>query len=166
MTFVLRFPRLNQDHCLSRVGLKCAALLFFLLDMFDKTRTGRIDLFGFSALWDFMQRWRLLFQQYDRDRSGSISGMELQQGIYCQMAHSELKFQLFLFTAGGQQFHPDPVETHSSTCLPCGSQPWPRWATTSAPSSPSRWSSASRCEANVPESSWTASSRCACSCSP
>lgn len=50
-------------------------------DMFDKTRSGRIDAFGFSALWDFMQRWRALFQQYDRDHSGSISAMELQQGI-------------------------------------------------------------------------------------
>lgn len=49
--------------------------------MFDKTRSGRIDAFGFSALWDFMQRWRALFQQYDRDRSGCISAMELQQGI-------------------------------------------------------------------------------------
>lgn len=48
--------------------------------MFDKTRTGRMDLFAFSALWDFMQRWRALFQQYDRDRSGSISGTELHQG--------------------------------------------------------------------------------------
>lgn len=86
LTFVLRFARLNQEHCLSRGrATKCAALLFFLLDMFDKTRTGRIDLFGFSALWDFMQRWRALFQQHDRDRSGSISGMELQQGNWCQM---------------------------------------------------------------------------------
>lgn len=49
--------------------------------MFDKTRTGRIDVFGFSALWDFMQRWRALFQQYDRDHSGSISAVELQQGM-------------------------------------------------------------------------------------
>lgn len=50
-------------------------------DMFDKTRTGRIDLFGFSALWEFMQRWRALFQQYDRDHSGSIGAAELQQGM-------------------------------------------------------------------------------------
>ncbi|XP_075867345.1 peflin [Nelusetta ayraudi] len=58
-----------------------------MINMFDKTRTGRIDLFGFSALWDFMQRWRLLFQQYDRDRSGSISGMELQQAL-AQMGYN------------------------------------------------------------------------------
>lgn len=67
-----------------KASLSCLAepvCLYFLLDMFDKTRSGRMDLFGFSALWDFMQRWRAMFQQYDRDRSGCISGMELQQGI-------------------------------------------------------------------------------------
>ncbi|XP_010782369.1 peflin [Notothenia coriiceps] len=51
-----------------------------MINMFDKTRTGRMDIFGFSALWEFMQRWRGLFQQFDRDRSGFISGTELHQG--------------------------------------------------------------------------------------
>lgn len=54
--------------------------------MFDKTKCGRIDLFGFSALWVFMQQWRQLFQQYDRDRSGCISGTELHQGEVCVCA--------------------------------------------------------------------------------
>nr|XP_019946517.1 PREDICTED: peflin [Paralichthys olivaceus] len=58
-----------------------------MINMFDKTRSGRIDLLGFSALWDFMQRWRALFQQYDRDRSGSISGTELQQAL-AQMGYN------------------------------------------------------------------------------
>lgn len=48
--------------------------------MFDKTKSGRIDVYGFSALWKFIQQWKNLFQQYDRDRSGSISYAELQQG--------------------------------------------------------------------------------------
>lgn len=48
--------------------------------MFDKTKSGRIDVYGFSALWKFIQQWKNLFQQYDRDRSGSISHTELQQG--------------------------------------------------------------------------------------
>ncbi|KAK2106356.1 peflin or Penta-EF hand domain-containing protein 1 [Saguinus oedipus] len=47
--------------------------------MFDKTKSGRIDVYGFSALWKFIQQWKNLFQQYDRDRSGSISYTELQQ---------------------------------------------------------------------------------------
>ncbi|XP_041811451.1 peflin [Chelmon rostratus] len=58
-----------------------------MINMFDKTRSGRMDLFGFSAMWDFMQRWRALFQQYDRDGSGSISGMELQQAL-AQMGYN------------------------------------------------------------------------------
>lgn len=58
-----------------------------MINMFDKTRSGRMDLFGFSALWDFMQRWRMLFQQYDRDRSGCISGTELQQAL-AQMGYN------------------------------------------------------------------------------
>ncbi|XP_028317161.1 peflin [Gouania willdenowi] len=58
-----------------------------MINMFDKTRSGRIDLFGFSALWDYMQRWRALFQQYDRDRSGSICGPELYQAL-AQMGYN------------------------------------------------------------------------------
>ncbi|KAM8975211.1 peflin isoform 2-T2 [Pelodytes ibericus] len=52
-----------------------------MMNMFDKTGSGRIDLFGFSALWRFIQQWRNLFQQYDRDRSGSINHGELHQAL-------------------------------------------------------------------------------------
>lgn len=58
-----------------------------MINMFDKTRTGRMDLFAFSALWEYMQQWRALFQQYDRDRSGCISGMELHQAL-AQMGYN------------------------------------------------------------------------------
>lgn len=69
------------EECERKVFSAVCLNLCFLPDMFDKTRSGRLDLFGFSALWDYMQQWRALFQQYDRDRSGSISGAELHQGI-------------------------------------------------------------------------------------
>lgn len=57
-------------------------------DMFDKTKAGRIDVHGFSALWKFIQQWKNLFQQYDRDHSGSISYTELQQGEVPCLLHS------------------------------------------------------------------------------
>ncbi|XP_042601059.1 peflin [Cyprinus carpio] len=52
-----------------------------MLNMFDKTKTGRVDVFGFSALWTFLQQWRALFQQFDRDRSGSINSTEMHQAL-------------------------------------------------------------------------------------
>ncbi|XP_051527142.1 peflin-like [Myxocyprinus asiaticus] len=58
-----------------------------MLNMFDKTKTGRIDVLGFSALWTFLQQWRALFQQFDRDRSGSINSNEMHQAL-SQMGYS------------------------------------------------------------------------------
>ncbi|XP_061106547.1 peflin-like [Conger conger] len=58
-----------------------------MLNMFDKTRSGRMDVFGFSALWVFLQQWRGMFQQFDRDRSGSINGNELHQAL-AQLGYS------------------------------------------------------------------------------
>ncbi|XP_066494940.1 peflin isoform X2 [Tiliqua scincoides] len=52
-----------------------------MMNMFDKTKSGQMDLYGFSALWRFIQQWRNLFQQYDRDRSGSINCNELHQAL-------------------------------------------------------------------------------------
>ncbi|NXT00288.1 PEF1 protein, partial [Jacana jacana] len=58
-----------------------------MINMFDKTRSGRIDVHGFSALMRFIQQWKTLFQQYDRDQSGSISFNELQQA-FSQMGYN------------------------------------------------------------------------------
>ncbi|XP_072530924.1 peflin isoform X1 [Salminus brasiliensis] len=52
-----------------------------MLNMFDKTKSGRMDVFGFSALWMFLQQWRALFNQFDRDRSGSINSNEMHQAL-------------------------------------------------------------------------------------
>uniref|UniRef100_A0A8B9FA73 Peflin n=1 Tax=Amazona collaria TaxID=241587 RepID=A0A8B9FA73_9PSIT len=58
-----------------------------MINMFDRTRSGRIDVYGFSALLRFIQQWKNLFQQYDRDQSGSISFSELQQA-FSQMGYN------------------------------------------------------------------------------
>ncbi|XP_069751661.1 peflin isoform X2 [Narcine bancroftii] len=54
---------------------------YMLLNMFDQSKIGKIDLYGFSALWKFLQQWRIMFQQFDRDRSGTINPQELQQAL-------------------------------------------------------------------------------------
>ncbi|XP_069478624.1 peflin [Ambystoma mexicanum] len=61
--------------------------LQMMINMFDKTKSGRMDVFGFAALWRFIQQWRALFQQYDRDRSGTISAAELHQAL-AQMGYN------------------------------------------------------------------------------
>uniref|UniRef100_A0A4X2LNN2 Peflin n=1 Tax=Vombatus ursinus TaxID=29139 RepID=A0A4X2LNN2_VOMUR len=67
-----------------------------MINMFDKTQTGRIDLFGFSALWTFIQQWKNLFQQYDWDHSGSISYNELQQALFQMGYNLSLQFTQLL----------------------------------------------------------------------
>ncbi|NXL93311.1 PEF1 protein, partial [Alectura lathami] len=54
---------------------------------FDRSRSGRMDVYGFSALLRFIRQWKSLFQQYDRDQSGSISFHELQQA-FSQMGYN------------------------------------------------------------------------------
>ncbi|KAM7179564.1 LOW QUALITY PROTEIN: peflin-like [Macrochelys suwanniensis] len=58
----------NEETCL------------MIINMFHKTKSGRIDIFALSALWCFIQQWKN-FQQYDRDRSGSINFSELPQAL-------------------------------------------------------------------------------------
>lgn len=88
------FQSVDSDHsgCISIKELKQALVnsnwssfndetCLMMINMFDKTKSGRIDVYGFSALWKFIQQWKNLFQQYDRDHSGSISCTELQQAL-------------------------------------------------------------------------------------
>lgn len=52
-----------------------------MINMFDRSQSGQIDLFGFSALWTYLQQWKNMFQQFDRDRSGCINQGELHQAL-------------------------------------------------------------------------------------
>ncbi|NXI47979.1 PEF1 protein, partial [Galbula dea] len=73
-----------------------------MINMFDKNRSGRIDVYGFSALLRFIQQWKNLFQQYDRDQSGSISFNELQQA-FTQMGYNlSPQFSQLLLARYGQ----------------------------------------------------------------
>ncbi|KAL0608952.1 Peflin [Plecturocebus cupreus] len=80
------FQSVESDHSgsLSMKEVKQALINFnwssfndetclMMINIFHKTKSGCINVYGFSALWKFIQQWKKLFQQYDRDHSGSKS---------------------------------------------------------------------------------------------
>ncbi|XP_006882221.1 PREDICTED: kinesin-like protein KIF6 [Elephantulus edwardii] len=48
-----------------------------MINTYDKTKSSRVDVYGFLALWKFIQQWLYLFQQYDQDYSGAVIYTEL-----------------------------------------------------------------------------------------
>lgn len=48
--------------------------------MFDRDRSGTIELQEFQGLWNYLSQWRAVFEQFDRDRSGTIDANELHTG--------------------------------------------------------------------------------------
>ncbi|XP_065828642.1 programmed cell death protein 6-like isoform X2 [Oscarella lobularis] len=59
----------NQETCRLMIG------------MFDKDKSGTIDVHEFAALWKYIQDWKSCFDSFDRDRSGSIDAGELHQAF-------------------------------------------------------------------------------------
>jgi hypothetical protein len=49
--------------------------------MFDRDRSGTIDINEFQLLYNYVSQWLAAFRTYDRDRSGHIEEPELNQGI-------------------------------------------------------------------------------------
>ena len=49
-----------------------------MVGMFDRDRSGQIDINEFQALWTYIHQWKAIFDQFDSDRSGSIDCNELQ----------------------------------------------------------------------------------------
>ena len=53
--------------------------------MYDKDKTGTINISEFQQLFGSMNQWKAMFESYDKDRSGSIEQAELTQGEYFLM---------------------------------------------------------------------------------
>ncbi|XP_062501429.1 programmed cell death protein 6-like [Corticium candelabrum] len=71
-----------------------------MIGMFDKDKSGTIDIYEFSALWKYIQEWKQCFDSFDRDRSGTIDAGELNQafstfGYRLSMEFSQLCVRLF-----------------------------------------------------------------------
>jgi len=52
-----------------------------MVDMFDRDKTGQINLQEFSSLFNYINQWKSLFESIDRDRSGYIEQAELTQAF-------------------------------------------------------------------------------------
>lgn len=53
----------------------------WMIGMFDKNRSGKIDIYEFAALWKYIQDWKRCFEGLDKDRSGNIDTDELCQAF-------------------------------------------------------------------------------------
>ncbi|KAI0343584.1 EF-hand [Trametopsis cervina] len=52
-----------------------------LMSIFDTDRSGTIGFNEFAGLWKYVKDWQNVFRHFDRDRSGSIDGQELNQAL-------------------------------------------------------------------------------------
>jgi len=52
-----------------------------LMNIFDTDRSGTIGFQEFTGLWKYIKDWQGVFHHFDRDRSGSIDGTELQSAL-------------------------------------------------------------------------------------
>ncbi|KAJ7578267.1 hypothetical protein C8J56DRAFT_797665, partial [Mycena floridula] len=52
-----------------------------LMTIFDTDRSGTIGFNEFAGLWKYIKDWQNVFKHFDRDRSGSIDGRELQDAL-------------------------------------------------------------------------------------
>ncbi|XP_012279747.1 peflin isoform X2 [Orussus abietinus] len=52
-----------------------------MISMFDKDKTGTIDIIQFQALYNYINAWLGVFRGYDRDNSGTIQENELSAAL-------------------------------------------------------------------------------------
>jgi len=52
-----------------------------MIDMFDRDKSGQINIQEFSSLFAYINQWKALFEGVDRDRSGFIEQAEFSQAL-------------------------------------------------------------------------------------
>lgn len=52
-----------------------------MIDMFDRDKSGQINVQEFASLFSYINQWKALFESIDRDRSGFIEQAEFSQAL-------------------------------------------------------------------------------------
>nr|XP_037288726.1 programmed cell death protein 6-like [Rhipicephalus microplus] len=52
-----------------------------MMNIFDRRRTGTLSFDDFVSLWNYINDWLRCFQDFDKDRSGSIDRNELRDAL-------------------------------------------------------------------------------------
>jgi len=52
-----------------------------MIDMFDRDKSGQINVQEFASLFSYINQWKALFESIDRDRSGFIEQAEFTQAL-------------------------------------------------------------------------------------
>ncbi|XP_037288791.2 programmed cell death protein 6 [Rhipicephalus microplus] len=52
-----------------------------MINIFDRSRKGTLSFDDFVSLWNYINDWLRCFQDYDKDRSGSIDRNELRDAL-------------------------------------------------------------------------------------
>jgi len=52
-----------------------------MIDMFDRDKSGQINVLEFASLFSYINQWKALFESIDRDRSGFIEQAEFSQAL-------------------------------------------------------------------------------------
>ncbi|CAK7275502.1 hypothetical protein SEPCBS57363_006721 [Sporothrix epigloea] len=68
-----------------------------MVRMFDSDRSGDLDFKEFVGLWQFLDRWRTIFNRFDTDRSGNISMDEFKNTLVSFQYRLSDGFVEFLF---------------------------------------------------------------------
>lgn len=52
-----------------------------LMSLFDVDRSGTINLQEFGGVWSYIRQWQDIFRRFDRDYSGTMDALELQNAL-------------------------------------------------------------------------------------
>ncbi|EPE06308.1 calcium-binding modulator protein [Ophiostoma piceae UAMH 11346] len=68
-----------------------------MVRMFDSDRSGDLNFSEFVGLWQFLDRWRTIFNRFDTDRSGNINMAEFKNTLVSFSYRLSDSFIEFLF---------------------------------------------------------------------